>query len=146
MSIRRYLLLLACELTINIGTSTASAAAEVIVVAARNSPLSRLTADQATDIFLGRIDDIPGIGRVIPIDQAEGSTAREEFYKKAAQKNPAQLKAYWSRRIFTGKGEPPAEVGSAADVKRAIATNPHMIGYIQKQALDGSVKPLLVIP
>jgi ABC-type phosphate transport system substrate-binding protein len=42
--------------------------------------------------------------------------------------------------IFTGKGTPPKQSGSDADVKALIAKNPNMIGYIDASAVDGSVK------
>ena len=129
-----------------ISSNSSLATPDVVVVAARNSPISSLTVDQAIDVFLGRNSSLPGIGRVTPIDQPEGSPVRREFYEKAARKDAAQLKAYWARKIFTGKGEPPPEVESTAAVKRILAADPHAIGYIPESALDESVKPLLVIP
>ena len=129
-----------------ISSNSSFAAPDVVVVVARNSPISSLTIDQAIDIFLGRNASLPGVGRVSPVDHPEESPVRREFYEKAARKDAAQLKAYWSRRIFTGKGEPPPEVENAAAVKRILAADPHAIGYIPKSAVDESVKPLLVIP
>lgn len=124
----------------------ARAAADIVVIASANSPLSRLTSDQAADIFLGKAASLPNVGKITPVDQVEGSAVRQEFYRKAANKTAAQLTAYWSRQIFTGKGEPPAAVGDTEAVKRIVASNPSAIGYIPKSAVDASVKPLLTIP
>jgi hypothetical protein len=44
---------------------------------------------------------------------------------------------------FTGKGTPPKEVANSAEVKKTLAGNPGLIGYIEKSAVDGSVKTLL---
>ena len=126
--------------------ATSRAAPDVVVIASPDSELSSLTINQVADLFLGKITSLPGVGQVVPLDQREGSPVREEFYLKAARKSLAQLNAYWSRQIFTGKGEPPMEVPDTAAVKRLVASNPNVIGYIPKSALDGSVKPLLVIP
>lgn len=76
------------------------------------------------------------------MDQAENSPVRAEFNDKALGKNASQLKAYWSRLIFTGKGTPPKESGNDADVVALVAQNPNMVGYIDESALNDSVKVL----
>ncbi len=73
-------------------------------------------------------------------NQNEGSAAREAFNDKVLGKSSSQLKAYWSRLIFTGKGTPPKESGSDADVVSLVAKNPNLVGYVDAAAVDGSVK------
>ncbi|MEC5218006.1 ABC-type phosphate transport system substrate-binding protein [Actimicrobium sp. GrIS 1.19] len=68
---------------------------------------------------------------------------RDDFYQKATGKTGVQVKAFWSKQIFSGKGQPPKEVGDSAAVKGLVANNPNLIGYIDKSALDGSVKQVL---
>jgi ABC-type phosphate transport system substrate-binding protein len=121
------------------------ASADVIVVVSAKNPLASLTKEQAADIFLGRTGTFPGGGQAVPVDQAESAAAREEFYTKAAGKSAAQLKAFWSKVIFTGKGQPPKEAGDSAAVKKLVADNPNLIGYIDKSAVDASVKPVLTV-
>jgi len=79
------------------------------------------------------------------VDQKEGSALRDEFYAKVADKNPGQVKAFWAKQMFSGKGQPPREVASSADVKKAVAADPGAIGYIEKGALDGTVKSVLAV-
>jgi len=124
---------------------SAAAFSQVVVVVSAKSSATSLTAEQASDIFLGKVATLPGAGTAVPVDQADGSAAREAFYQKATGKNAAQVKAYWSKQIFTGKGQPPKEVGDNAGVKAAVAGNPNAIGYIDKSAVDGSVKALLTV-
>jgi hypothetical protein len=76
----------------------------------------------------------------VPIDQAEDSAARAEFYAKVADKSAAQMKAYWSKIIFTGRGQPPTEVANGAEMKRRIAENPDAMGYIDEKLLDDTVR------
>ena len=59
------------------------------------------------------------------------SAVREQFYSKVAGKQAAQVKAAWSRLVFSGKATPPKELGSSADVKKFVAANPDAIGYLQ---------------
>jgi ABC-type phosphate transport system substrate-binding protein len=120
----------------------ANAYAEVAVIVSANNPNASIDADTLSRIFLGKASNFPDGNQAIPVDQTEGATARESFNEKVLGKNSSQLKAYWSRLIFTGKGTPPKESGSDADVKALVANNPNLIGYIDSSAVDGSVKVL----
>lgn len=131
--------------SLGLSVATTSAVAEVVVVVSAKSGASPLTVDQVSDIFLGKSNALAGAGQAVPIDQNDASATREEFYKKATGKNAAQVKAYWSKQIFSGKGQPPKEVGDNASVKTLLASNPNMVGYIDKAAVDASVKVLLTI-
>jgi ABC-type phosphate transport system substrate-binding protein len=111
----------------------------VVVVSARNHHVN-LTRNQVVDIFLGRLHHFPNDGTVTPVDQAEGSPSRDEFYLKYSGQSPAQIKAYWSKLIFTGRGRPPPEAVNGTEVKKFIARHPNAIGYIQANLVDDSVK------
>jgi ABC-type phosphate transport system substrate-binding protein len=122
-----------------------AAAADLVVIVSAKSPVSALRADQVADIFLGQVANFPGGAEAVALDQRIGSTERDEFYAKVASKSPSLIKAYWSKMIFTGRGQPPREVQSSAAVRKMVADNPGLIGYIDKAALDPSVKPVLVV-
>ena len=76
------------------------------------STATTLSADQASDIFPGRATTLPGAGAVVAIDQSEGPATRDAFYQKVVSKNAAQVKADWSKQIFSGKGTPPKDGGN----------------------------------
>ena len=116
--------------------AAAPAFAEVVVIVnpANSEAVSK---DQIANVYLGKSTALT------PIDQSDGSAIRGEFYKKVADKDASQAKALWSKLVFTGKATPPKEVGSSADVKKAIAANPKAIGYIEKSAVDATVKVVL---
>ena len=117
--------------------------AEVVVVVSANSTISSLTATQTAKIFLGKTSIFPGGGNALPLDQAEGTGIRNEFYTKVTGKDSAQLNAYWSKIIFAGDGQPPKVVPGNTDVRKAVANDPNAIGYIDKSAVDGSVRVVL---
>jgi ABC-type phosphate transport system substrate-binding protein len=123
---------------------TANAHAEVVVIVSAKSHLTSLTADQTARIFLGKASSFPDDGDAIPVDQAEGSAIRDEFYSKVVHKNSSQLSAYWAKVIFTGDGRPPQMLESNVAVRKAVAKNPNVIGYIDKSAVDKSVRVILV--
>lgn len=134
ITFKRRMLLLAALLT---ATSVAQAG---VVVMSSKSDVSSLSKAQVAQIFMAKTDALPN-GRVAkPVDQAEGSAVRNEFYDKVADKSAAQMKAYWSQLTFTGKAQPPRKVSGDAAVKAALGENPAAIGYISDGAVDGSVK------
>ncbi|MGL5985396.1 MAG: phosphate ABC transporter substrate-binding protein [Burkholderiales bacterium] len=122
---------------------TTWAFADVVVVVSAKSPVGNLTAEQVSQLFLGKTSTFPGGAQAMPIDQAEGQPPRDEFYTKITGKSAAQVKAYWSKIIFTGKGQPPRELPNTAEVKKMVSANPNTIGYIEKSAVDSSVKVVL---
>lgn len=123
----------------------AAAAGELVVIVSAKNPVSMLRADQVADIFLGQIANFPGGAEAVALDQRIGSPERDEFYSKVASKTPSLVKAYWTKMIFTGRGQPPREVDGSAAIRRMVADNPALIGYIDRHALDASVKPVLVV-
>lgn len=114
--------------------------AEVAVVVHPSNPAASMSAAEVADVFLGKSTALA------PVDQAESSPVRGEFYQKVTGKDAAQVKALWTRLIFTGKAKPPKEVASDADLKKAVAAYPKAIGYIKKSEVDGSVKVVFSAP
>ncbi|WP_228895104.1 type 2 periplasmic-binding domain-containing protein [Pseudoduganella aquatica] len=116
------------------------ASAETVVIVNKANPATRMFSEQASQFFLGKST------MFTPVDQAEGSHIRNDFYQKVADKDAAQVKALWSKLVFTGKATPPKEYKSNADVKKAGADDPKAIGYIDKSAVDDTVKVILTLP
>lgn len=110
-----------------------------VIVSAKNANygLDKIDIEQ---IFLGKKSVFPDGAKAIPVDQNEDSAVRDAFNDKVLGKTGSQLKAYWSRLIFTGKGTPPKEAGTDADVVKLVAENPNTIGYVKASAVDASVK------
>lgn len=117
--------------------------AEVVVIVSSRSEIRTLSAEHTARIFLGKVNVFPNGSETVPIDQADGSAIRDEFYSKVTNKNSSQLSAYWSKVIFTGDGHPPVMLDGNVAVRKAVAKNPNAIGYIDKSALDKSVRVVL---
>jgi ABC-type phosphate transport system substrate-binding protein len=118
------------------------ASADVVAVVSAKSAVQTLTSDQLADIFLGRVSRFPNGLLAVPIDLRDGSPERDRFYAKITGKTPAQVRAYWSKIIFTGRGQPPKAVASDLDVKKFVTANVGAIGYIDAALLDDSVRAL----
>jgi subtilisin family serine protease len=118
-----------------LGLASAANAGDVVVVMAAGATAP--SKDVIANVYLGRSTELK------PLDLPESSPARQYFYKKATDRDAAQVKAVWSRITFTGQGKPPKELADAAAVKKAIAADPKAIGYILKADVDSTVKVIL---
>lgn len=116
---------------------------EVAVVSAK-STVTTLSKSQLVAIFLGKLTRFPDGSEAVPIDQLEGTPARDEFYATVAGKSAAQMKAYWSRIIFTGRGQPPKAVSSSSEAKKLLVANPNTISYIEPKLVDDTLKVVTV--
>ena len=124
------------------GLSWGAMAQDVVPVVGAKSPIANLDAGQVADIFLGKTSRFPDGSIALPVDQGEESPLREKFYAQFAGKSPAQVKAWWSKIIFTGRGQPPRQAADSTEVKRIVTDNPHAIGYIDARQVDSSVRVL----
>jgi ABC-type phosphate transport system substrate-binding protein len=113
--------------------------AEVVVIV-NLSNSDALDTAQIKKIFLGKLKRFPSGAQTVPITQKSSSDSRTEFDKKLLKKSASQLKAYWSKLLFTGKGQPPKEVLNDKEMIELVATNPNMIGYIDATMVNDTVK------
>jgi len=120
-------------------------AEEVVVVDAHDPPVS-LSQSQVRDVFLGRTTEYPDGTVAVPVDQPDSSPLREAFYLKVTNKSAAQARALWAKLYFTGRGVPPRQASSSDDVKKIIHSTQGAIGYIEKSALDNSLRVVFVVP
>lgn len=93
-------------------------------------------------IFLGKSKALPGGHKVTPISLSEGNSARDEFNEVVLRKSDSQLKSYWSKLIFTGKGQPPSELENDAAAVDKVASDPNSIGYVDSASVTDTVKVL----
>ena len=92
------------------------------------------------NIFLGKTKTFPGGAQAVPVNLDSAMPLRETFDTKVLGKSSSQLKSYWSQKVFTGKGTPPKEVTSGAEMIKLVASNPNIIGYIDSSEANDSVK------
>lgn len=116
--------------------------AEVVIIGHPAGPDS-ISSNEVRDLYLNRSKALPNGQSAQPFELPEGNTARAEFHQKVTGRNDAQLKAFWSKQVFTGRGQPPEEAGSAAAMKAQVSSTPGGIGYIDDAEADDTVKVLL---
>ena len=104
-------------------------------------PSNAVTMDQKeiSKVFLGKSKKFPSGSAALPIDISSGAV-KSEFTKKVLGKSDSQIKAYWSKLMFTGKGQAPRKVDTDAEVIELVSQNPSIIGYVSDSSVNDSVK------
>jgi ABC-type phosphate transport system substrate-binding protein len=110
-----------------------------IAVIVHPSNNSNLTNDELVRIYTGRSNAFNAV------NLAESVPLRAQFDEKGVGRTSAQLKAHWSKLVFTGKGTPPTELASEQEVLNFVASNPQAIGYISTTSVSDAVKVALTI-
>jgi len=123
--------------------STVSFAEIAIVVHPDNN--NTLDPKLVARIFTGKLKSFPDGSLAVPIAQADGTSTTQEFNTKVLKKSGSQLKAYWSKLVFTGKGTPPKKVSSDAEMLELIASNPNFIGYVAAGSVGTGVKVITTL-
>ena len=121
------------------------ASAELVVVTSNNATLNSLSENEAKQLFSGQLRQLGG-NRVQPLDLPSSNKAREEFYRKLLGRSPEQMRAYWTRLIFTGQGQPPREVSGAQEMTTLLNSSAEFIGYLPAAELTGTMKVLYRLP
>lgn len=125
-------LLLCCA----VGSPYTLADVSVIVNPANNADIS---AEDIKSLYSGRQKNFSDGKAALVISLEEGDSVRSEFNNNVLGKTDAQVKAYWSKLVFTGKGTPPQEV-SQAEMLQIVASNPNTIGFVDAGSITGDVK------
>jgi hypothetical protein len=117
----------------------------VVVVVSAASPVTEISRLHLADLYLGRTTRFPNGTPAVPIDQRAGSAVRAAFSTTYLGRSEAQIKAHWSRIVFTGRGRPPLEASNDDAMRDLIAGDPRAIGYIDPRRLNSKVRVVRVL-
>lgn len=121
--------------------SSQLALAELVVIV-NPSNTNALEVKEIQRIFLGKDKKFSDGSESIPINQSQENRQRQSFDEEILGRSSSQVSAYWSKLVFTGKGIPPKEVASDAEVIELVKSNPSVIGYVNKSSVDSSVRTI----
>ncbi len=121
------------------GSIFQSALAEVVLIVHPENN-SSFNASSISKIFLGKVKSFENGTKITLYSLPEGNAITDEFNQSALGRDSTQLKAYWSKLVFTGKGTPPKEIESESAIIAEIAKDPSGIGFVSAGAATGDVK------
>lgn len=117
----------------------ASHAGSVVVIG--HASLSRIEATAVEKIFTGKAIEVGGVP-VTAINASSGSPLRQRFLQAFLNQDEEKYTAYWTVRRYIGKGAPPKEVASPAEVISFVQSTPGAIGYIDEADLKPGLNVL----
>lgn len=116
-------------------------ASELIVITSSENT-ETIDENDIKNIFLGKTNSFPSGLKAEPINIISSHPDYERFARKVLKKTPSQLKAYWAKRVFTGKGLPPITVSTEEELLKRLKTKKNYISYI---TLNGSYKDIRMV-
>jgi hypothetical protein len=119
--------------------------AETLIVVAKDSPIEKLDAKNVADIFMARTTRFPNGDKALPLE-IKGNEMREGFYQQLSGKSSAQLNAYWTTLIFTGKGKPPATIATPDELAVKLTGDKGSISYLAAEQLTDNMKVVYRFP
>jgi ABC-type phosphate transport system substrate-binding protein len=132
--------ILLSSLRAGVGIAATADDHSVVVVVSADSPVTEMPRLHLADLYLGRTTRFPDGESARPIDQEAGSPSRTAFYDTYLGRSQAEIKAHWSKIIFTGRGRPPKAVANDEEVKELVAGDPSAVGYVERRLVDDSVR------
>jgi len=111
-------------------------AGEIVVIG--NSNVPKMDAATIQKVYTGKFISVAGVN-VTPVGVKPGMAARNRFLQEYLNQDEEKYTAYWTVRRYIGKGAPPAELASAADVINYVLSTPGAVGYIDEAELKQGV-------
>ena len=109
----------------------AHASSEVLVIGHPGVP--KVDAATLQRLYTGRAIQI-GEQPVTVVNAPPGAPSRDRFLASFVQMDEERYRAYWTVRRHVGKGVPPRELGSAAEIIEFVTRTPGAVGYIDAAA------------
>ncbi|MBV1880896.1 MAG: hypothetical protein KUG82_04645 [Pseudomonadales bacterium] len=130
--------------------------ARIAIIVNKDNPINSATEQEIAALFLAKTNRLKTLSlkTIDLMGVSEGTVANKEnnvddirnrFYKIISNKSPMQMKAYWSRLIFTGKGVPPVAVLTIEEVIDIVSDEPNYIGYIDENQVNDKIKVLITV-
>jgi ABC-type phosphate transport system substrate-binding protein len=107
-----------------------------------NAPLRGIDAEALKRIYNGRMVELDG-QPLRPTHLGAGAPLRRRFLAAVLQQSDEDHIAYWTVRRYIGKGAPPREIASTAELIAYVQRTPGAIGYIDAAELRPGMPVLL---
>jgi ABC-type phosphate transport system substrate-binding protein len=114
-------------------------ASEMVVIA--HPSVGKLDITTIQRIFSGKIIELNGMP-IKPFNLSAG-VIRSRFLQRFLKQDDDKYVAYWIVRNFIGKGAPPQELSSAAQMIQFVKTTPGAIGYIDESEVNAGINVIL---
>lgn len=114
------------------------------VIVSKKSNLNEITKKELSKIFLAKTKSLPTGEKAITVELINKKN-QTKFYKTISKKNEKQLKKYWAKLIFTGRGQPPKKIKTIKELILFVQDNENAISYIPFEERTNKIKIIMEI-
>lgn len=115
------------------------------LVVVTHTALRGLDAEALKRVYAGRVIELDGQA-LRPVNLPSGHPARRRFLGAVMQQDDEDYVAYWTVRRYVGKGAPPRELATPAEVVNYVRSTPGAIGYLEPADLKPGLTVVLRLP
>ena len=115
-----------------------------VVISHPDNGITEIEEQRLARIYLGKISSLHDGTSITPLDHARNDF-RHMFYWKIAKKRSAQIKAYWTRQVFTGYGFPPNQLSTDKEIIKQVRSTKGSFGYVRPDSLQGEKGVIRVV-
>jgi len=116
----------------------------LIVIVSKDSNINDISKKELSKIFLSKTKKLPN-GEKSSIIEIYDKNIQSIFYQKICNKNSTQLRRYWTKMIFTGKGQPPKKMKSYKEIIEYVSKNQNAISYIPAEYITSKIQTIMEI-
>lgn len=114
--------------------------ADPVVIVNARSGIAVMSRSDVINVFFGRNRQFFNGVEVQPIDLIDSHSLRGIFYERLLGKDLAEVNAYWSRQVFSGRMQALPRGASIEDVLKWVAEHPGGIGFVPLSKADARVR------
>lgn len=105
-----------------------------LVIVNRTNAVRSLARAEVSRMFMKQVQRWPSGQAVQPVDLSASSSVREAFSRRVHTRSATSVASFWRQQIFSGRGVPPPEQGTDADMLRFVTAHAGAIGYVSPGA------------
>lgn len=112
------------------------------VVVVGNANVHKLDNATVQRIYTGKVIEVGGVA-ISPVNLHAGQPVRQRFLADYLQQSEDNYLAYWTVRRYVGKGVPPRELGSVAEVIAYVQNTPGAVAYLEEADVPATMNVVL---
>lgn len=116
----------------------------LVVIVSKDSNIQDITKKELSKIFLAKTKRLPS-GEKSLVVESTNKELQAKFYKTICNKNEKQLRKYWTKMIFTGRGQPPKKIKSIPELISFVKNNKNAISYIPFKDINSDIRVIMEI-
>jgi hypothetical protein len=137
---KRCLFLSALMLLMAVTPPCSAWAGPVVVVG--HATVRKLDAGTVQRIYTGKVIEVDGVA-VMPVNLRPGQNLRQRFLQDYLQQAEDAYTGYWTVRRYIGKGTPPRELATVAEVLAFVQNTPGAVAYMDEADVPPHVNVVL---